>query len=188
MTPFPNHTIDSAPAAARPVLEQTRQVLGFVPNLYANLAEAPVALEASIPNWPPRRGAMREPLSCRKSHKNRGARATEPASNERIGRSWETNIRSWEMNVRSREMNVKSLAIAAAIGSLMAMNVNPAQAADQTKEKCYGVAKAGKNDCAANGHSCAGQSKVDNDPSEWKFVPKGDCEKLGGTLKAGSKA
>ena len=87
-------------------------------------------------------------------------------------------------------MNVKSLTIAAALGSLMAVSVNPAHAAEpaKDKEKCYGIAKAGKNDCAANGHSCAGQSKVDNDPTEWKFVPKGDCEKLGGTLKAGSKA
>ncbi len=50
------------------------------------------------------------------------------------------------------------------------------------KEKCYGVAKAGKNDCAnaAGTHSCAGQAKVDNDPGEWLFVPKGLCGKLAG--------
>jgi uncharacterized membrane protein len=84
-------------------------------------------------------------------------------------------------------MSIKSVAIAAAIGSLLAMGSHPATAADASKEKCYGVAKAGKNDCAANGHSCAGQSKVDNDPTEWKYVPKGDCEKMGGTLAAGKK-
>jgi uncharacterized membrane protein len=84
-------------------------------------------------------------------------------------------------------MSIKSVAIAAAIGSLLAMGSHPATAADASKEKCYGVAKAGKNDCAANGHSCAGQSKVDNDPTEWKYVPKGDCEKMGGTLTAGKK-
>jgi uncharacterized membrane protein len=86
-------------------------------------------------------------------------------------------------------VNVKSLAIAAAMGSLLAMSASPVHAADaaKEKEKCYGIAKAGKNDCAANGHSCAGQSKVDNDPTEWKFVPKGDCEKLGGALAAAGR-
>jgi uncharacterized membrane protein len=47
---------------------------------------------------------------------------------------------------------------------------------------------AGKNDCAANGHSCAGQSKMDKDPTEWKYVPKGECEKMGGTTAPGKKA
>ena len=49
-------------------------------------------------------------------------------------------------------------------------------------EKCAGIAKAGQNDCAsANGsHSCAGQAKKDNEPTEWKYVPKGTCEKEGG--------
>jgi uncharacterized membrane protein len=84
-------------------------------------------------------------------------------------------------------MNVKTLAIAAAIGSVLALGAGPAAAGDASKEKCYGVAKAGQNDCAANGHSCAGQSKVDNDPTEWKYVPKGECEKMGGTLQAGKK-
>ena len=52
------------------------------------------------------------------------------------------------------------------------------------KDKCYGIAKAGKNDCkSANGsHSCAGQAKADNDANEWKFVEKGACEKEGGKL------
>ena len=54
-------------------------------------------------------------------------------------------------------------------------------------EKCYGVAKAGQNDCAANGHSCAGQSKVDNSPSEWKFVPAGQCETMGGKTEPAKK-
>jgi uncharacterized membrane protein len=54
-------------------------------------------------------------------------------------------------------------------------------------DKCYGVAKAGKNDCAANGHSCAGQAKKDNDPNEWKHMPKEECEKMGGTTEAPKK-
>jgi uncharacterized membrane protein len=82
-------------------------------------------------------------------------------------------------------MNMKNLALAAAVGSLLSMGLSTTAGAGEMgekagKEKCYGVAKAGKNDCAANGHSCAGQSKVDNDPTEWKYVPKGECEKMGG--------
>lgn len=47
-------------------------------------------------------------------------------------------------------------------------------------EHCYGVAKAGKNDCAATGHSCAGQSKKDMDKSSWVSLPTGVCAKLAG--------
>jgi uncharacterized membrane protein len=49
---------------------------------------------------------------------------------------------------------------------------------DQKMEKCYGVVKAGKNDCAANGHACAGQSKTSSDPKEWVTLPAGTCERL----------
>jgi uncharacterized membrane protein len=79
-----------------------------------------------------------------------------------------------------------SSALAAAL-SLGA--VAQAQAADAAKEKCYGIAKAGQNDCAtANGsHSCAGQSKKDNDANEWKYVAKGTCEKSGGATKTPAK-
>lgn len=62
--------------------------------------------------------------------------------------------------------------------------VAQAQANDKAaKERCYGIAKAGQNDCgSANGsHGCAGEAKVDNDPNEWKFVPKGSCAKAGGS-------
>ena len=46
-------------------------------------------------------------------------------------------------------------------------------------EKCYGIAKAGLNDCAARGvHSCAGTSQIDNDPSSWIYVPAGYCERI----------
>jgi uncharacterized membrane protein len=49
------------------------------------------------------------------------------------------------------------------------------------QEKCYGVAKAGQNDCGTAKHACAAQgSKTDNDPMEWKYVDKGTCEKMGG--------
>ena len=75
--------------------------------------------------------------------------------------------------------------ISSALAGLIALGALTAtgQAAEDDKntEKCYGVAKAGKNDCAANGHSCAGQAKKDNDGKEWMGVPKGTCEKMGGS-------
>jgi uncharacterized membrane protein len=81
-------------------------------------------------------------------------------------------------------MNVKNLTIAAAIGTLLATST--AQASDMTQPKgdnvkCYGIAKAGQNDCATSAHGCAGAAKTDNDPAEWKHVPKAECEKAGGT-------
>lgn len=88
-------------------------------------------------------------------------------------------------------MNKQQTILSGAIAGLVALGLSTgAQAAESSeKEKCYGVAKAGKNDCAsANGtHSCAGQSKADNDGNEWKYVAKGTCEKLGGSTKAGGK-
>jgi uncharacterized membrane protein len=87
-------------------------------------------------------------------------------------------------------MNLKTLALAAAVSSLVSLGATSTAVAGEKadKDKCYGVAKAGKNDCAANGHSCAGQSKVDNDPTEWKYVPKGECEKMGGSTTPGKKS
>ncbi len=56
-------------------------------------------------------------------------------------------------------------------------------------EKCYGIAKAGKNQCAsvANKHSCAGMAKIDNDPNEWIKVPAGECLKLKGSTEPKDK-
>ena len=57
--------------------------------------------------------------------------------------------------------------------------------AKPAREKCYGVAKAEKNDCAAKdgSSSCAGQSKKDADANSWVYVPKGLCDKLAGGIK-----
>ena len=75
---------------------------------------------------------------------------------------------------------LSSLALTIALGTAFA--TLPATAADtnaSAKEKCYGVALKGKNDCAAGpGTSCAGTSKTDHQSDAWKFVPKGTCEKL----------
>lgn len=81
----------------------------------------------------------------------------------------------------------KRIATAALALTLSTLATLPAHAAG--KEKCYGIAAAGQNDCGnlAGTHSCAGQSKVDNDPGEWKLVAKGTCESVGGMLKAEAK-
>lgn len=53
-------------------------------------------------------------------------------------------------------------------------------------EKCYGVAAAGKNDCAAGVHSCAGQSTKNFDKTSFVYLPTGACSKLaGGSMMAG---
>lgn len=73
---------------------------------------------------------------------------------------------------------LSTLALTIALGTAFA--TLPAAAAEaRAKEKCYGVALKGKNDCAAGpGTSCAGTSKTDHQSDAWKFVPKGTCEKL----------
>jgi uncharacterized membrane protein len=70
-----------------------------------------------------------------------------------------------------------------ALGFAVAASAQPV-APDSTKDKCYGISKAGQADCATAKHACAGQSKADNDPMDWKYVANGTCEKVGGTLSA----
>lgn len=50
----------------------------------------------------------------------------------------------------------------------------------ESSQKCYGVAKAGHNDCAAGVHSCAGQSVTNMDKSSFVYLPAGACSKLAG--------
>lgn len=91
-------------------------------------------------------------------------------------------------------MNKRQALIAAALASVCAIGASSAFAHDESKkeaetENCYGIAKAGQNDCASadGSHSCAGQAKADNDANEWKKVAKGTCEKAGGKLAAPGK-
>ena len=78
---------------------------------------------------------------------------------------------------------------AMAVAGLMAMAAGTASAQDQMKgqEKCWGVAKAGQNDCGSNktAHACAGQSKTNYDPNDFKMVKTGTCVKMGGSLAQG---
>jgi uncharacterized membrane protein len=79
---------------------------------------------------------------------------------------------------------LKVAAAAAALSAAAAMTTAPANAAG-AKEKCYGVSLKAKNDCAAGpGTSCAGTSTVDYQGNAWKYVAKGTCEKMGGSLAA----
>jgi uncharacterized membrane protein len=80
-------------------------------------------------------------------------------------------------------MNAKKALIVSAVGGLVALGqvalyAQPAPAPKFDAEKCYGVTKAGKNDCAANGHACQGQSKAEANAKEWIYVPKGTCERI----------
>ncbi|MBB5189775.1 putative membrane protein [Silvimonas terrae] len=77
-------------------------------------------------------------------------------------------------------------AFAAALTCGVALSAHAADA-NANNEKCYGIAKAGQNDCAGNGHACAGQAKKDMDAGDWKYVPAGTCEKMGGMTKAMGK-
>jgi uncharacterized membrane protein len=79
----------------------------------------------------------------------------------------------------------KTSATVTAISSLLTLGAaalaTPSFAADKADmEKCYGVVKAGKNDCAGPAHACAGQSKADSGGKEFVTLPKGTCARLAG--------
>lgn len=79
---------------------------------------------------------------------------------------------------------IKSLSVAAALAGAvgLAATLAPVDATASDKVKCYGIAKAGENDCAnkAGTHSCAGQSTVDYSGDDWKLADKAECMDMGG--------
>lgn len=83
-------------------------------------------------------------------------------------------------------MNKTQTSMTTALTGLFALTVAtisiPAQAAaDAPKmEKCYGVVKAGKNDCQTNVSACAGTATKDSQKDAWLYLPKGTCEKIVG--------
>lgn len=86
-------------------------------------------------------------------------------------------------------MSNRTSVLQTALAGLIALAAaQAALAADSTadRDKCYGIAKAGQNDCGTARHTCAGKAARDNQPDEWKYVPKGTCEKLGGRTSPGS--
>jgi uncharacterized membrane protein len=86
-------------------------------------------------------------------------------------------------------MNKRQAVLAAALAGVCAAGTVTAAAQDAAadQEKCYGVAKAGQNDCGTATHGCAGQAKADQEPGEWKYVAKGTCQKVGGKLDESKK-
>lgn len=80
-------------------------------------------------------------------------------------------------------MKNQRLIVSSALASVLALGlVQTASAAEGAKEKCFGIAKAGQNDCAnlSGTHSCAGQAKADMGADEWKYVAAGTCKTMGG--------
>ncbi|MDI4631522.1 DUF2282 domain-containing protein [Pelomonas sp. V22] len=86
---------------------------------------------------------------------------------------------------------ILSSALAAALSLGLAQAASAHDAKDtKTKEKCYGIAKAGQNDCSnlSGSHSCAGLAKADNVTEEWNYVDKGSCKAKGGMSTDEAKA
>ena len=88
------------------------------------------------------------------------------------------------MSQSTKTAVISGTALAMAFGAAITLAATPVMAetdhgaSNGAKEKCYGIALKGENDCAAGpGTSCAGTSKVDYQGDAWKMVPKGSCEK-----------
>lgn len=88
----------------------------------------------------------------------------------------------------NKEQKMMRSAIASVLAVGMLAGAGSALAAKPAMEKCFGIAKAGKNDCASKtaSHACAGQSTKDGDKTSFLVVPKGTCNKIvGGSTKPG---
>ena len=84
-----------------------------------------------------------------------------------------------------KQKKLVTLALMAVVSTGLTIASSQAMAASKSKmkmEKCYGIAKAGMNDCGGKGtgHSCQGQSKVNGEKNDWLLVPKGTCNKIVG--------
>jgi uncharacterized membrane protein len=81
--------------------------------------------------------------------------------------------------MNKRFIIASALAAAIAGPSLLSAQGGPAPEPSFQAEKCYGISKAGKNDCASTGNnSCAGTARADADPRAWIYVPAGYCERI----------
>ena len=90
-------------------------------------------------------------------------------------------------------MNKTHFIVTSAIAGLVSLAASGTAVAEEkatapAKEKCYGIAKKGANDCGTAKHSCAGIATADNLPDEWKMVAKGTCEAMKGSLKKPDEA
>ena len=83
-----------------------------------------------------------------------------------------------------KDTTAMTCAAVASLFALTALTATSAAYAEDKPEKCYGVVKAGKNDCQTSSGSCAGTAKQDAQPDAWLYLPKGTCEKIvGGNTK-----
>lgn len=102
------------------------------------------------------------------------------------GSVWEPETPGQEVDVAKRLVTGTALsgaAAAALYGAYKSVQAfSPATQVAGATENCFGIAKAGMNDCSTARHACNGQSTVDFDPTDFKLVPKGTCEKMGGNL------
>ena len=89
-------------------------------------------------------------------------------------------------------MKTSQLLIASAVAAALALplvsHAGPAPKPKFDAEKCYGITKAGKNDCQTANSSCAGTSKRDQQGDAWIYMPAGACEKVVGGSKDPKKA
>jgi uncharacterized membrane protein len=91
------------------------------------------------------------------------------------------------METKMTTRTATSLALAGALAGAVSLLGAATRADDASKEKCYGIALSGKNDCAAGpGTTCAGTNKVDYNGQSWTLVPKGTCMTISTPFGPGS--
>lgn len=77
-----------------------------------------------------------------------------------------------------------AVAVALSVAVQSSAQGGPAPVPKFDHQKCYGIAKAGKNDCETAASSCAGTAKRNAQADAWVYLPKGSCEKIvGGSLQ-----
>jgi uncharacterized membrane protein len=106
------------------------------------------------------------------------ARAWPPPLPEMGERGMHEPLIRWKEDDLMKTRLFLASAIAAAIAVPAVTGAQPAPAPKFEAEKCYGIAKAGKNDCQTANSSCAGTSKRDAQKDAWVYVPKGTCDRL----------
>jgi len=79
---------------------------------------------------------------------------------------------------KTRLLVTSAVVAALSMPLLTSAQAGPAPVPKFEHEKCYGLVKAGKNDCQTANSSCAGTSKANKQGDAWVYVPKGTCEKL----------
>lgn len=87
--------------------------------------------------------------------------------------------------MKTTTMLASAVAVAVSLAAATAANAGPAAKPGYDNEKCYGISKAGANDCQTATHSCAGTSTADGAGDSWIYVPAGTCAKIvGGSMTA----